>query len=61
MNFTNDPHGVSACTSYGQSYFLLKSHLRDRCTMTDMDSSSPASTICTFRFCYHLLYKLSDV
>jgi len=28
--------------------------------MTDMDSSSPSSTICTFRFCYHLLCKLSD-
>lgn len=60
MNFTNDPHGVSACQGYGQSYFLLKSHVRNRCTMTDMDSSSPNSTICTFRFCYHLLCKLSD-
>lgn len=60
MNFTNDPHGVSVCQSYGQSYFLLKSHVRNRCTMTDMDSSSPNSTICTFRFCYHLLCKLSD-
>jgi len=24
MNFTNDPHGVAVCSSYGQSYFLLK-------------------------------------
>ncbi len=28
--------------------------------MTDMDSSSPSATICTFQFCYHLLSKLSD-
>lgn len=60
MNFTNDPHGVAVCSSYGQSYFLLKEHVRNRCTMTDMDSSSPSSTICTFKFCYHLLNKLSD-
>lgn len=61
MNFTNDPSGVMACSSYGQSYFLLKSHVRDRCTITDMDSSSPSSTLGTFRFIFHLLMKLSDV
>lgn len=60
MNFTNDPQGVNACVGYGQSYFLLKSHVRDRCTITDMDSSSPAATLGTFRFVYHLLNKLSD-
>ncbi len=60
MNFTNDPRGVRACSGYGQSYFLLKEHVRKRCTMTDMDSSSSSATICTFRFCNHLLAKLSD-
>lgn len=60
MNFTNDPFGVQACMGYGQSYFLLKKHVRDRCTITDMDSSSPASTIATFRFIFHLLIKLND-
>lgn len=60
MNFTNDPSGVMACSGYGQSYFLLKSHVRDRCTMTDMDSASPSSTLGTFRFVFHLLMKLSD-
>ena len=59
MNFTNDPHGVAACVGYGNSYFLLKKHVRHRCTMTDMDSSIPSSTICTFRFCFHLLSKLT--
>lgn len=60
MNFTNDPSGVMACAGYGQSYFLLKGHVRDRCTITDMDSSSPSSTLGTFRFIFHLLMKLSD-
>lgn len=60
INFTNDPKGVRACVGYGQSYFLLKSHVRNRCTVTDMDSSSPSATIATFQFCFHLLNKLSD-
>lgn len=60
MNFTNDPKGVRVCQSYGQSYFLLKPHVRDRCTITDMDSSSPSATIATFRYVYHLLNKLPD-
>lgn len=60
MNFTNDPTGVRVCAGYGQSYFLLKSHVRDRCTITDMDSSSTDSTLGTFRFIFHLLMKLSD-
>lgn len=60
MNFTNDPSGVRACAGYGQSYFLLKPHVRDRCTITDMDSSSNSATIGTFRFIYHVLAKLPD-
>jgi hypothetical protein len=60
INFTNDPKGVRACVGYGQSYFLLKPHVRNRCTVTDMDSSSPSATIATFQFCYHLLNKLPD-
>jgi hypothetical protein len=60
MNFTNDPTGVKVCAGYGQSYFLLKPHVRDRCTITDMDSSSASSTLGTFRFIFHLLMKLSD-
>ena len=60
MNFTNDPKGVRVCSGYGQSYFLLKPHVRDRCTITDMDSSSPSATLGTFRFVFHVLMKLSD-
>lgn len=60
MNFTNDPKGIKCCVGYGQSYFLLKSHVRDRCTITDMDSSSASATLGTFRFIFHVLMKLSD-
>jgi hypothetical protein len=60
MNFTNDPKGVRACAGYGRSYFLLKPHVRDRCTITDMDSAGATATIGTFRFCYHVLNKISD-
>lgn len=60
MNFTNDPKGVAVCSGYGQSYFLLKSHVRNRCTITDMDSAGPNATIGTFRFINNVLSKLSD-
>lgn len=60
MNFTNDPKGVKVCSGYGQSYFLLKPHVRDRCTITDMDSSSSSATLGTFRFIFHVLMKLND-
>lgn len=60
MNFTNDPKGVAACQGYGQSYFLLKSHVRNRCTITDMDSASANASIGTFRFMNKVLVKLND-
>lgn len=60
MNFTNDPKGVAVCQGYGQSYFLLKSHVRNGCTITDMDSASSTATIGTFRFINNVLNKLSD-
>jgi hypothetical protein len=60
INFTNDPKGVNSCRGYGNSYFLLKSEARERCTITDQDSSYANSLIGTFKFCYHVLNKLTD-
>ena len=57
MNFTNDPKGVAVCSGYGQSYFLLKPHVRNRCTITDMDSASNSATIGTFRFINNVLSR----
>lgn len=60
VNFTNDPRGVNACRSYGNSYLVLNKSVRDRCTLTDQDSSNTCSLIGTFKFCYHILNKLTD-
>ena len=60
INFTNDPKGVKVCAGYGASYLLLKEHVRERCTFTDMDSSSTTSSIGTFKFCFKILSKLND-
>lgn len=40
INISNDPNGVRACYSYGNSYFVLKKEVRQRCTLTDQDSCS---------------------
>lgn len=60
VNFTNDRRGVNSCSSYGRSYMLLKKEARDRCTLTDVDSSNTNSLIGTFKFCYHIINKLTD-
>ena len=60
VNLTNDPLGVQCCSGYGSSYFLLKEHVRKRCTFTDMDSSSPSSQIGVFKFGFHVLERLTD-
>ena len=60
INFTNDPKGVSAAASYGPSYFLLKEHVRERCTFADQDSSNAASSIGTLRYSFKILNKMND-
>ena len=60
INFTNDPKGVNCAKSYGPSYFLLKSHVRDRCTFTDKDSSSADASIATLKFGFKIISKMND-
>ena len=60
INFTNDPKGVNCALGYGQSYFLLKNHVRARCTVTDKDSSASDAAIGTFKYCFHVLNKMND-
>jgi len=60
INFTNDPKGVSSCSSYGGSYFLLEDNVRDRCTITDQDSSSSSCEVGTLKHCLHVVNKFSD-
>ena len=35
MNFMNDHRGLKSCSQYGESYFVLKQHVRPRCTITN--------------------------
>jgi len=60
INFTNDPKGVSCAKGYGPSYFLLKSHVRDRCTFTDKDSSGSDASISTLKFSFKVVNKMND-
>lgn len=60
INFTNDPKGVSCAKGYGPSYFLLKSHVRDRCTFTDKDSSGSDANISTLKFSFKVVNKMND-
>lgn len=57
---TNDPKGVLLCTRYGLSYMTLKRNVRNRCTITDLDSSSGNCEIGTLKYCNHILNKMSD-
>lgn len=60
INFTNDPKGVKCALSYGQSYLLLKEHVRPRCTFTNKDSSSSDAQIGTFKYPFHVIEKMND-
>lgn len=39
---------------------MLKESVRNRCTITDMDSAGPKSSIGTLHFCYHVLNKITN-
>jgi hypothetical protein len=58
INISNDPNGVRACYSYGNSYFVLKKEVRQRCTLTDQDSCSYRN-IGTLGFCNQVLNSFS--
>lgn len=60
INFTKDVKGVSACRSYGQSYLVVKPHVRSRCTFTDADSCVEHSIVGTLHYCIHVLNQLND-
>ena len=46
FNVVNDPHGVSNCSNYGESYLVLK-NVRLRTSFADMDSSSASTSLAT--------------
>ena len=61
MNFTNDSKGINCAKGYGKSYFILKNHVRPRCTFTHCDSFGCNDTdFGTFMNCSHVLNKFND-
>lgn len=60
INFTNDPKGVKCASTYGPSYFLLKTHVRERCTFTDKDSSGADASVSTLKFSFKVVSKMND-
>lgn len=61
VNITNDKKGVASCKGYGNSHFVLKKEVRNRCTFTEMDSSNAMSTMGSLRYPNHVLLKFTDI
>lgn len=60
INLTNSPLGVDQCYSYGNSFFVLKNKLKDRCTFVLGDSSKMEWHLGTFKYCEILLALMPD-
>lgn len=60
VNFYDDNKGVKVSKGYGNSYFLLKDHVRGRSTFTEMDSSNLTSAMGSFAYPNHVLMKFTD-
>ncbi|KAJ4452535.1 putative Calcium-dependent protein kinase 15 [Paratrimastix pyriformis] len=58
VNFLNDEHGVRACSSYGDSYLLLK-NVRLRTTFASCDTSSPTVKLASCEHYAHILATYS--
>jgi hypothetical protein len=57
LNITNDPLGISTCRVYGDSFMVLKNHIKQRATFTHGDSSQMEIHLCMAdNFCNILLY-----
>lgn len=57
LNITNRPNGIQACTAYGDSFMVLKNHIKQRATFTLGDSSKMEIHLCMAdNFCNILLY-----
>lgn len=55
INLFSHPNGVHCATPYGKSYFLLKKHMRERCTFTSCDSSNHGALVGTCEYFLHIL------
>lgn len=60
LNILNNNRGVLSAHGYGDSYFILKSHVKTRTSFVFGDSSSQQLHIQTFDHCNNILYYMSD-
>lgn len=57
LNILNHPDGLAVCKSYGDSFMVLKNHIKQRATFTLGDSSKMEIHLCMAdNFCNILLY-----
>lgn len=61
LNILNHPGGLAVCNCYGDSFMVLKNHIKQRATFTHGDSSKMEIHLCMANhFCNILLY-LDDI
>ena len=60
LNITNNTAGVNCCKGYGDSYLILKEHVKDRITFIYGDSSKKDLHICTFKHFNSILLFIED-
>lgn len=59
LNIVKDPAGIASCSSYGESYMVLK-NVRLRTTFADQDSSSASASLATCEYYSHVLTHYTD-
>lgn len=55
LNIFDEHHGIYACRSYGDSFFILKDEIKNRASFVLGDSSIMMMHICTFKYFKQLL------
>jgi hypothetical protein len=60
LNMFCSNNGLSCCTGYGESFFILKDELKTRTSFVNGDSSLKMFHLCTYKYPTSLLLHLSD-
>jgi len=60
LNVVSDPRGITLCSSYGDSYLVLRKHMRSRVTGASCDTSNSHVKVGTLDLYGHVLEAFSD-
>ena len=60
INILNHPEGVAPLKGYGRSYFILKDHVKPRCTISYKSCLNTMGEFGTFHHFYHILLKFTN-